>query len=638
MRRKRLILKLFLVSGFSIFFCISSAQAYYFDKWSTDGYFKSQFGIFTEKKPFNEPEFGGSDDNIATAKQMFRWNLNGSITDKIGLKAEALAVWEPDYPGEKGVMTTKVSKVNGRYVSSSRPLRANFYNSFDWRELTLEYKPTYAHTIRFGRQIINWGEAISGRVIDQINPTDSRASAGFLNLEDIYMPLWMFRGIHDLSRWNTVFEWIVSPIWQADRYENPRAAGAWPRSGDGRTTNSLNDPNPAVGGPRSYSNRPWMRYAANNEARTEKFYGADTILFLNGNPAMIYGGGPFGTGYGGTNVIPASFSFLPFYPAPGDPIRPLTRAEATTLLGMIPGATTAYLGERNVFWSEIPSTDGTIDPRYGADLPDHNFKNTRWGFKTRHRLGGAELGFAFYQGPGHGATYHYKYKDTLAYRTANGISGTPSGRLIFQRIVPRYNTFGLYGNYQFPLFVFMFESAYMPDREFHKAFMGLVQDPGQTAEEFEAEKHRLRLNSVKEVDQVVTLLGLTREQKIPFLNEFQVFTFRLQYTATNYLADMDDVTRTTYFMDYDQMEHNISLTTSTNYSYGKYTPGLTISADPRGAVLTSFSMGYVPEGFNARLRVSFNVTNYWTANEYSAPLSLLDKNDSVTVGFTYSFY
>lgn len=339
---------LVLVSCVFLLLSVSPAQAYDYGNWNFDGVYKSQFGVFTEHKPFNKPEFGGSDDNIATAKQMFRWNTNGQITSQLSLRAEVMAVWEPDYTAERGTYTTGINKTaDGRYVGYTKPIRNNFLNSFDWRELTLEYKPTPSNTIRFGRQIINWGEAISGRVIDQCNPVDSRTSSGILGLDETYMPLWMFRGIHDFYNWNSSFEWIIAPIWQADRYETSRGVGPWPRQGDGRTTNTLFTADSA------YSNRPWVRYANNNEARVEKFYGAKMAVNRLGRPATIYGGAPFGTGYHGSDLIPGWQL--------GDPIRALTYAETIAAANGYPvlpaslGGTTLYLTDANVIWLKSPA-------------------------------------------------------------------------------------------------------------------------------------------------------------------------------------------------------------------------------------------------------------------------------------------
>ena len=358
---------LLLVSIVLFLFC-APAQAYFFgDNWSTDGYIKSQFGLFTEGKPFNKAEYGGSNDNIATARQQFRWNLNGQLTNTIGIKAEVLAAWEPEYPHEKGTEQ-----------GGQGHLPANYYSSFDWRELTIEYKPSYAHTIRFGRQIINWGEAISGRVVDQLNPSDSRYLLGFTNLEETYMPLWLFRGIHDFYQWNTSIEWIAAPIWQADKYEHGRRMTATGlRYGDDSG---------------KYGGEPWYRFAANPEGRVRRLGGADMSVYATDgsfDPYKILGP-PFDALYG-----------TPF--------------PSAALSARYPGKTSfIYINKA---------------PLYEYDYTDHNFKNTRWGIKTKHMLWGAEVGLSFYQGPAHSGTYHLK----ADYGTA----------LLYDYIIPRYNTYGL---------------------------------------------------------------------------------------------------------------------------------------------------------------------------------------------------
>ena len=268
-----------LVSGFLCLFCSAPAHAYYFGDFKTDGYFKSQFGIFTEKKPFNKATFNGSDDNIATARQMFRWNVEGQLSSQFALRAEALAIWEPAYSHEKNVPETGEGKF----------LPANYYNSFDWRELTLEYKPSYSHSFKFGRQIVNWGEAVSGRVMDQCNPDDSRAASGFVNLEERYMPLWMFRGQHDFYEfYETSVEWVAAPIWQADRYEHSRSMSGDTPVGDGKTTNVLN----LVGSSYAnqiYRNDPSPRFSAKRENRVEKVWGGDISINLLGLPGSVLG-------------------------------------------------------------------------------------------------------------------------------------------------------------------------------------------------------------------------------------------------------------------------------------------------------------------------------------------------------------
>jgi hypothetical protein len=598
----KLVFGVLFFSVFSLFF-ISPTLAYNYGVWTYDGYLKSQFGVFTQGKPFNESDFGGSNDNMATARQQVRFNLNGQATSNLAIRAELLAAWEPDYPHDKGI---------GAYGHDAGYIvgepGANYYSSLDWRELTLEYKPKYEHTIRFGRQIINWGEAISGRVVDQCNPVDSRYLLGFTNLEETYMPLWMFRGMHDFTNQNFNFEWIAAPIWQADRYEHSRrVTNAGGRSGDG-----------------IHYGGPWYRFGANPEGRVFKYGGADMALAaspsFSGRLARIYGP-PFATGYHGTDLLPGW--------KVGDPVLPLDPTNPTHMAfinAYAPASERAALGAANIIWTEFPSTDGLVDPNYGYNYTDHNFKNTRWGFKTKYIVSGAEMGVSFYQGPDQVGYYRYKYR-----MPASGAVG----RLIYEYEVPRYNTFGIFGNFQSNFGVFVFEGAYKPDRWFHKNLFGLPPGIGANA----AWVHEARLRNIAEKDVLHTLLGVTREQSIPLLNKYNVFTVRAQWQALYYLEDMDDVTEvTTYFMTPPRLDNEFMVMISTAYAYRKYNPSLTIVTNPRGQVYSSLGFNWVVDGFNDRLNVSVGYTDIWGANDYSTPTVLAAKNDLAVVTVQYSFY
>ena len=613
---------LFLVSIVFLLLCVTPAQAYYFGDWKTDGYFKSQFGIFTETKPFNDAKFGGSDDNIATARQTFRWNLEGPLSKSFALRAEVMAVWEPDYPHEKGVIQS----------APTRWMDANNYNSFDWRELTIEYKPNYSHSIKFGRQIINWGEALSGRVLDQCNPSDSRASVGFLSLEDTYIPLWMFRGQHDFYQfYSTSIEWIAAPIWQADRFEAGRSADSDTPVGDGKTTDSrgLSLVGTGLSGA-AYRNDPGGRFSAYRDNRVGKALGLGADISLNnlGLPGSILGP-PYSTGYHASDMFWGLG--IPGYTT-GDPIHALSAGEAAMAVNIVqsylpPGATTLEYITANsdkdfVFLSETPTFIAT-------DYTDHNFKNTRWGFKTKSQIGEFEGGIAFFQGPGSVITKIVDYEP----------SGLPfSGYVVLQYQIPRYDTYGLYGNTTLWGTKWWFEAAYQPDYLVHKDLMGIGRgsdfNPAVATSVLEQ-----RLDNMKEIDKLTTLWGISREQWITPLNAYNVFSINFQYTNTWYLGDTDGcVYVAPYFMELDQMSHSFLLSVSTSYSYGKYAPGLTLAYYPEGCGLVSASFNYRPDILNGNLTFSLGYSNYWTGPEYAAGLSLYQNNDTVTVGFKYNIY
>ena len=182
---------------------VQAANMSYGD-WELDGFFRNNTGVWTENW-----DYAPNNDSLATFRNWFRLNLNGKISKSLKLKAEVLAVYEPEYSRERGA-----------------GIPANDYNSFDFRELRLDWRPAMGHNIRIGKQIVNWGESISARVGDVINPTDTTFDLGFTNLEDSRMPIWMIRGLHQFYNIGTAIDWVFSPYLQADRYRVSRTL-AW---------------------------------------------------------------------------------------------------------------------------------------------------------------------------------------------------------------------------------------------------------------------------------------------------------------------------------------------------------------------------------------------------------------------------
>ena len=112
----------------------------------------------------------------------------------------------------------------------------------------VEWKPTPTMNFKIGRQIVIWGEALTDRVGDIVQPTDNRFAFAFANLEDTRIPQYMIRGIHDIAPIATTFEWIVNPLITEGQYSvnrnavpyNPQAGnpvgGRFAPFGEDRTT------------------------------------------------------------------------------------------------------------------------------------------------------------------------------------------------------------------------------------------------------------------------------------------------------------------------------------------------------------------------------------------------------------------
>jgi hypothetical protein len=98
-------------------------------------------------------------------------------------------VYEPAYDNEDALR-------NGTRPHTHGPL-SDFYNQYTVRDAWWRYKHAPL-TLFLGRQIVTWGESISFRVADVVNPTDTSYAFGFANLEQSRVPVWMVHPVIDL--------------------------------------------------------------------------------------------------------------------------------------------------------------------------------------------------------------------------------------------------------------------------------------------------------------------------------------------------------------------------------------------------------------------------------------------------------
>jgi hypothetical protein len=118
-------------------------------------------------------------------------------------------VYEPSYRWEERDLLGP-----GNNYNRSKP---DFYNRYDVRDAFWK-NTTGPLTTFFGRQIVTWGESISFRVGDVINPQDLSWNFGFANLEQSRLPLWMIHPILNLPEFqpfeSNFIEGVWAPAWQ----------------------------------------------------------------------------------------------------------------------------------------------------------------------------------------------------------------------------------------------------------------------------------------------------------------------------------------------------------------------------------------------------------------------------------------
>ena len=215
------------------------------------GFLRNNLGMFEHTQ-----EFTNSGNQLATARTWLRAYMDWKMSEQFRFYTAVQFIWEPWYKVEEGNPTSE----NGG-AQQHRKSGWKTYSEFDdindvIREVYIEWKPNKKNTLKFGRQIAIWGEAMANAPLDVVHPTDSRFAFFFVNVEDNRIPQYMVRGIHDIDSLNSSFEWIVMPLLLEGKYSVNRLS--------------------------HYSNNlgiyePEQRFASHPEDRTNSFYSA----FLN---------------------------------------------------------------------------------------------------------------------------------------------------------------------------------------------------------------------------------------------------------------------------------------------------------------------------------------------------------------------
>jgi len=386
--------------------CQVQAMNLSYGAWEVDGFLRNNTGVWTENW-----DYAPNNDPLATCRNWFRLNLNGKISDTLKLKAEVLAVYE-----------TEISREHGALEAAMNSVSANEYNSFDFREMRLDWRPANGHNIRIGRQIVNWGESLSARVGDCINPVDSRFDLGFTNLEDTRMPIWMVRGLHQFQSIGLSFDWIFSPYMEADRYRGSRTL-AYPALGIGAYGTNL------VAGGQKFAPYP-------NLILKDKY--DNHIVPYN----QIYN--PFSAPLGGATILYQPFNTL---------------YEQLPANAMGPGAPAGY------YLLGLPNS---LPTKY----PDSSLKDARYGFKTSSTLAGYQTGVYY---------FHRNRFTPTVYRKATYPSGLGFDFTDFQTTYEDdVNIYGFYANKNFDFGVLRLDAAYEPDYTYNTN--DIVKHPDLVAE------------------------------------------------------------------------------------------------------------------------------------------------------------
>ena len=173
----------------------------------------------------NPQPFSQSSNDLATERTWFRGYTDFKITNELRFWSAIQFAYEPWYEVEKGSTTSsRPPQLDGPTLKDGKEY-SEYRNINDiLREVYLAWSPTKEHSIKIGRQIAIWGEALTSRVGDVIHPDDNRFTFAFANLEDTRIPSWMARGVHMFPGISSSFEWIYNPNLVQNKYTVNRNA------------------------------------------------------------------------------------------------------------------------------------------------------------------------------------------------------------------------------------------------------------------------------------------------------------------------------------------------------------------------------------------------------------------------------
>ncbi len=171
------------------------------------GFLRNNLGFFLQ----NPTPFSENGNELATARTWLRGNIDFKYSPQLRFGSVIQFVYEPEYEiedGAGGSFRTPIdpkSKCCGKEYSEYKDINDVL------REAYIEWRPSKQFSLKLGRQIAIWGEALTTRVGDVIQPEDLRFTLAFANLEDTRIPQWMARGIVDFPDYASSFEFVVNP-------------------------------------------------------------------------------------------------------------------------------------------------------------------------------------------------------------------------------------------------------------------------------------------------------------------------------------------------------------------------------------------------------------------------------------------
>ena len=331
-----------------------AAETGWLSRFHVTGYMSEQFGMW--QNPTGLRSQTPARNNLAVARTTLQVDENFQLDEHNSFFMREWFTYDPPYSWNSALNRIYSRPPTGRFTKGPNKGRLNpataglsvgphsfghftndALNQYDVRDAWWQNKSGPLTTF-VGNQIVVWGQSLSFRVADIVNPSDTAWAFGFANLEQSRKPQWMVHPILNLPDFGPLssnfLELVWSPGWNPQWWECDYADQRY----DGYQTKCGRN----VTGQTSLSSAPFMRFEPLTAQHVYK-YGvfADPLkgTKINGPFDLGLSNGAYPTGVLNNGLVggPSFFELSHCAPGPADKGR-----NETLLFGDVPGVINVF--------------------------------------------------------------------------------------------------------------------------------------------------------------------------------------------------------------------------------------------------------------------------------------------------------
>src|SRR5216683_5911147 len=206
-----------------------AAETGWLQRFHVTGYLSEQFGMW--QNPTALRSFTRSRNNLAVARTTFQVDENFQLNENNSFFMREWFTYDPVYSWNSANNRLYSRPPTGRFTKGPKKGRFNpatagisvgphsfghftndALNQYDVRDAWWQNKSGPLTTF-IGNQIVVWGQSLSFRVADIVNPNDTAWAFGFANLEQSRKPQWMVHPILNLPDFGPLSSNFLEVVW-----------------------------------------------------------------------------------------------------------------------------------------------------------------------------------------------------------------------------------------------------------------------------------------------------------------------------------------------------------------------------------------------------------------------------------------